>query len=165
VQCKVIIEYAQKLQEKLGSIMKDRYIVFFISKTKKKMTKYIEEKLNEYEIKDVVPSYGNILRALYENNGKLNMKEIGQLVGKDKSTVTVLVNKLIRLGYIRKDECKEDRRISYITLSSKGKDLQNKFEKISADLSSTAYQGFTEDEKETFLRLLKKLNNNFGTSK
>ena len=145
--------------------MKDKYIVYFISKTKKKMTKYIEEKLYEYEIHDMVPSYGNILRALYENNGKLNMKEIGQLVGKDKSTVTALVNKLIKLGYIRKDECQEDRRISYITLSKKGREIQGKFEQISADVNATAYKGFTPEEKETFLRLLKKLNNNFGTSK
>lgn len=142
--------------------MKDKYIVYFISKTKKKMQKFIEKQLDLNGIDDLVPSYGNILTALYEHEGKLKMTEISQLVNKDKSTVTVLVNRLIERKYIRKEYCKEDRRVVYIVLTDKGIAFEPVYHKISKSINTAAYRGFTEEEKETLLRLLKKLNNNFN---
>ena len=141
--------------------MKDKYIVYFISKTRKKMISFIEKKLKEKGLNDIVPSYGNILTVFYDNGGKLNMKEIGEIIGKDKSTVTALVNKLSELGYVKKEKCKEDKRITYVKITEKGKEIENKFKEISKEVYLTAYKGFSQEEKELFLKLLKKLNNNF----
>lgn len=141
--------------------MNDKYIVYFISKTKKKMTGFIERELKEKELDDLVPSYGNILTALYDNEGKLSMKEIGQLIGKDKSTITALVNKLSELGYVKKEKCKEDRRVTYIMLTEKGKSIEDKFNDISKKVNLTAYKNFSKEEKALLLKLLKKMNNNF----
>ena len=141
--------------------MNDKYIVYFISKTKKKMTYFIEKKLREKGLDDLVPSYGNILTALYDNDGKLSMKEIGQLTGKDKSTVTPLVNKLSKLGYVKKEKCKEDRRITYVKITEKGKEIEDKFNDISKEVYLTAYKDFSVEEREVLLKLLKRLNNNF----
>lgn len=141
--------------------MKDKYIVYFISKTRKKMIKFIEKQLQEKELEGLIPSHGNILTALYENGGKLTMKEIAKIIGKDKSTVTPLVNKLLELGYIRKEKCEKDRRITFIGLTSKGREIELKFKSISNEVLKTAYRGFTVEEKEIFLRLLKRLYNNF----
>ncbi len=141
--------------------MKDKYIVYFVSKTKKKMINFIEKKLKEKGLDDLVPSYGNILTVLYDNNGKLSMKEIGKLIGRDKSTITPLVNKLSKLGYVIKEKSKEDRRVTYVKITEKGKEIEHKFKEISKEVYSTAYKDFTTEEKELLLRLLKKLNNNF----
>ena len=104
--------------------MNDKYIIYFISKTKKKMTRFIKKALKEKELDELVPSYGNILTVLFNNNGKLSMKEIGELIGKDKSTITALVNKLSKLGYVKKEKCIEDRRITYIIFTEKGKAVE-----------------------------------------
>jgi len=141
--------------------MNDKYIVYFISKTKKKMVKFIQDKLKEKGLNDLVPSYGNILTALYDNDGKLSMKEIGGLIGKDKSTVTALVNKLSKLGYVKKEKCKEDRRVTYVKITKKSEEIEDKFNDISKEVYLTAYKNFSEEEKEVLLKLLKKLNNNF----
>jgi len=141
--------------------MNDKYIVYFISKTKKKMTEFIERQLKEKQLDDLVPSYGNILTVLYDNGGKLSMKEIGKLIGKDKSTITALVNKLMKLGYVEKEKCKEDKRVTYIILTEKAEAIEGKFNEISESVNSTAYKNFSNEEKETLLKLLKKLNNNF----
>lgn len=141
--------------------MNDKYIVHFISKTKKKMINFIEIKLKEKGLNDLVPSYGNILTVLYDNGGVLSMKEIGILIGKDKSTVTVLCNKLINLGYIEKEKSKKDKRVTYIKLTQKAKNIESKFNNISDEVYSRAYSNFSLEEKKVFLRLLKKLNNNF----
>lgn len=141
--------------------MNDKYIVYFISRTKKKMIQFIEQKLNEYEMNDIITSHGNILTVLYENEEKLTMSEIAKKIGKDKSTVTPLIQKLSKLGYIDKIRNEKDLRITYIVLTEKGKQLEHKFDAISAEVYETAYKDFTLEEKETFLRLLKKLNKNF----
>ncbi len=141
--------------------MNDKYIVYFISRTRKKMLKFLERKLTEYSMNDIITSHGNILTALYNNGGKLSMNKIAKLIGKDKSTVTPLINKLLQLGYIEKVQDETDKRVTYIVLSEQGCQLKPKFDAISAQINETAYKGFTEEEKETFLRLLKKLNMNF----
>lgn len=142
--------------------MNDKYIIYFISKTKKKMSEFIERKLKEKNLNDLVPSYGNILTVLYDNGGRLNMKEIGVLLGKDKSTITALINKLIKLDYVMKEKSKVDKRVTYIVLTKKAMEIEDKFNEISKSVNQTAYKDFSDEEKEIFLRLLKKLNTNFS---
>ncbi len=142
--------------------MKDKYIIYFISKTKKKMSEFIERKLKEKNLNDLVPSYGNILTVLYDNGRRLSMKEIGVLLGKDKSTITALINKLIKLDYVMKEKSKVDKRVTYIVLTKKAMEIEDKFNEISKSVNQTAYKDFTDEEKEIFLRLLKKLNTNFS---
>jgi len=141
--------------------MNDKYIVYFISRTKQKMIHFIEQRMNEYGIDDLITSHGNILTALYESDGKLTMSQIAKKIGKNKSTVTPLINKLLQLGYIDKMINERDRRISYIILTDKGKQLESKFNSITSQVHDTAYKDFTPEEKEVFLHLLKKLNKNF----
>ena len=141
--------------------MKDKYIIYFIGRTKANMIKFIENKLKENDLTELIPTHGNILTALYESDKKLTMKEIAQKIGKDKSTVTPLVNKLIRLGYIEKEKSITDKRVTYISLTSKARDIEDRFNFISSQVKETAYKDFTKEEKEEFLRLLRKLNSNF----
>jgi len=140
----------------------EKYILYFLSKTKKKMIKFIESQLIEEGIEDLVPAYGNILTVLYNNNGRLMMKDIAAIVGKDKSTITALIKSLMKLGYVNKIKSEKDKRITYIELTKKSYGVKDKFDKISNELNKKAYKGFSEEEKEMFLRLLKKMNNNFS---
>lgn len=126
------------------------------------MLRFIERQLKDKKLDDLIPSHGNILTALYENNGKLTMKQIAQIIGKDKSTITPLVNKLLALDYIIKEINPIDKRVTYIILTERGKQIESKFNAISKEVSVTAYQGFSAEEKEVLLKLLKKLNNNFN---
>lgn len=141
--------------------MNDKYIIYFISRTKANMIKFIENKLKENDLTDLIPTHGNVLTALYESDKKLTMKDIANKIGKDKSTVTSLINKLIDLGYVKKEKCTKDKRITYINLTKKARDIEDRFNFISSQVKETAYSNFTEEEKKEFLRLLRKLNSNF----
>lgn len=138
-----------------------QYTIHFISKTKKRATKFIEEELKKHGINDLAHSHGSILSVLYKEDNGLMMKEIANLIGKNKSTVTELVNKLVKLGYIKKEKSQADKRVTLISLTEKGKSIRDTFDTISQNLVKTAYQDFTDEEEETFLRLLKKLYTNF----
>ncbi|BBK78885.1 MarR family winged helix-turn-helix transcriptional regulator [Clostridium butyricum] len=145
--------------------MNDKYIIYFISRTKSNMIKFIENKLKENNLTELIPTHGNVLTSLYESDRKLTMKEIAKKIGKDKSTVTPLINKLIDLGYIQKEKSHIDKRITYISLTPKAREIESTFNYISDQVKETAYKDFTESEKEEFLRLLKKLNSNFRSEK
>ena len=143
--------------------MNDKYIVHFMSKTKKKMMAYIQKELEENNLGEIDPSYGNILTALYESDTALTMKEIAKKTSKDKSTITVLVNKLLKLGYIKKVKSKQDNRVTFIVLTKKAEDIKDKYIKICRNLNQTVYKGFSENEKEVFLTLLKRMNDNLSS--
>ncbi|MVO75334.1 MarR family transcriptional regulator, partial [Paeniclostridium sordellii] len=119
--------------------MNDKYIVYFVSRAKANMIKFIENRLKSNNLNDLIPTHGNILTALYESDGKLTMKEISNKIGKDKSTVTALVNKLINLGYIKKEKCNLDKRVTYISLTDKAFQIKDKFDLISSQVKETAY--------------------------
>lgn len=140
----------------------DKYIVYFISRTKEKMIKFITENLKSNGLEHIIPSHGNILTVLYENGQKMPLNEISKKIGRDKSTVTPLVNKLVSLGYVKKISSIDDKRITFVELTDKGRDIQDKFDKISKQVYETAYKDFSEEEKKIFLSLLKKINQNFS---
>ncbi|MGL5313378.1 MAG: MarR family winged helix-turn-helix transcriptional regulator [Peptostreptococcaceae bacterium] len=143
--------------------MNDKYIIYFISRTKANMIKFIENKLKENDLTELIPTHGNVLTALYESDKRLTMKEIAKKIGKDKSTVTPLVNKLMNLGYLQKEKSATDKRVTYISLTTKAREIESTFNSISSQVKETAYKDFTQEEKAEFLRLLRKLNSNFKT--
>ncbi len=100
--------------------MNDKYIIYFISKTKKKMVRFLEMQLADRGLGDLEPTCGNVLTVLYNHEGELSIKEIGDIVGKEKSTMTTLVNKLEAKGYVLKMKSEEDRRVINVKLTKKG---------------------------------------------
>lgn len=62
--------------------MNDKYIIYFISRTKSNMIKFIENKLKENNLTELIPTHGNVLTSLYESDRKLTMKEIAKKLAK-----------------------------------------------------------------------------------
>ena len=88
------------------------------------------------------------------------MKEIADKIHRTKPNVTVLVNKLERLGYVKREDSKTDSRYTYIVLTQKGKKFEPVFKKISISLNNKIYKNLSETETEQLDNILKKINNN-----
>lgn len=142
--------------------MNTNYIIYSISKLKKAMQVYLDQALKKEGIDDVVPAYADILTALYTNEGRMKMHEISDQIGKDKSTVTVLVNKLIERNYIYKEKSTLDKRVIYIYLDQKAIDLTDSFYRIADDVRSLAYKDFTEEEILEFKSYMNRIYKNFS---
>lgn len=127
-----------------------------ISKIHEKGDKFIVEQLNANGIKELVPSHGDILAVLYQHK-KLTMKEIAQKINRTKPTVTVLVNKLEKLGFVKREKSSEDSRLTYILTTQKGDEFKPVFEKISEDLNKMLYKNLSEQEANLLDSLLKKM--------
>jgi len=134
-------------------------IIALISTVRDASNKIIIQKLKERGIYDIAPAHGSILVALFRNS-ELPMGHIARMIDRDKSTVTTLVNKLIKNGYIERRKDDTDNRITLIRLTKKGKALESDFFEISRELISLVYCGFSDSEKETLVRLVKRVKNN-----
>ena len=127
-----------------------------ISKIHEKGNKFIIQELNSNGVTDLAPSHGDILAMLYQYN-KLTMKEIAEKIHRTKPTVTILVNKLEKLGFVKREKSSEDSRITYIMLTSKSEDFKPIFEKISKDLNKMLFKNLTNNEVQLLDELLEKM--------
>lgn len=130
-----------------------------ISHIKEQVDRLIIREMSERNIAGLVPSHGGILMALYQSK-TLTMRELANLIGKDKSTVTALVNKLISYGYVKKEKDPYDNRRTFVSLTEKGEEVKPYFEEISKKLISTIYGDMSEEEQQGLINLLNRVRGN-----
>ena len=133
-----------------------RNLLSLISTIHEKGNRFIIEELKKYGIEGLVPSHGDILVCLYGQD-KMTMKDIADKIHKTRPTVTVLVDKLEKLGYLKREISQEDSRYTYITLTKKGQDFKPIFEKISEDLNNLLYKNLSKKESDILEKLLQKV--------
>ena len=127
-----------------------------ISKIHEKGNHFIIEELKKYEANGLVPSHGDILVCLYSQD-KMTMKDIADKIHRTRPTVTVLVDKLEKLGYLKREISKEDNRYTYIVLTKKGQEFKPVFEQISNDLTDMLYKNLSDKESDILENLLQKI--------
>lgn len=134
-------------------------VLSLIGTTRDRANRLIVDQLKEYGIDDILPAHGAVLVRLFVNE-TMSLGQVAREISRDKSTVTTLVNRLERAGYIEKTKDPGDARISIVTLTVKGKDLRPVFDKISARLLETLYAGFSDLEKKILVTLLSRMKGN-----
>lgn len=111
-------------------------------------------------MEDIATAHGGIFMSLFSND-RLTMGDIARNIRRDKSTITVLIRRLVDLGYIETSPSPSDARTTIVRLSKKGKALEPVFSEISKALRKKAYSGFTDGEKEVLAALLERIRDNF----
>lgn len=126
------------------------------SKIREAGNAFLIKRLKEQGFGNLAPSHGDILAVLYKYE-KLTMKDIADKIHRTKATVTVLVDKLEKENLVKREKSTEDSRITYIVLTQKSIDSKSIFEKISNELNTILYKGFTNDEAKQLDQLLEKM--------
>ena len=134
--------------------------VYLIGRIREKANIFILKELGQIGLVDIAPSHGDVLATLFKN-GECTMTDIANSIHRDRSTVTSLVNKLIKLGFILSKKDVNDSRSTIIFLTDKGKELEPSFQEISQKLYDIEYNDISENEKIVFNRILEKIYNNF----
>lgn len=134
--------------------------VILISRIREKANRFLISELKRHDMAELAPSHGDILWALFKY-GAISMKELAELIDRDKSTVTALVNKLIFLGYVWKQPDSADSRVNLISLTDEGRDLKDDLIEISQNLIAKFYKTLSEDERDSLIGLLTKINDNW----
>lgn len=138
--------------------MEKDQIIFLMSRIQRKANRFLAREMRTHHA-GLAVSHGEILGALMVR-GPITMSEIAEIIGKDKSTITALVNKLIRMGYVDRRKEGADQRFTVLLLTPKGQALKPAFFSISRKLRARAYRDIADEERETLVRLLTKLYEN-----
>lgn len=131
-----------------------------MSRIREKAHKLIINELEKHGIAGIVPSHGEILYHLFAGK-TYTMKELAEKIHRTRPTVTVLVDKLVDYGYVRKEKNLEDNRVTFISLTEKGLELEPAFKEITDKLLSTAYKGLSKQQALALEETLEKINKNF----
>ena len=91
----------------------------------------------------------------------LSMKEGSEKISKDKSTVTTLVNKLVKLGYVKKSISLEDKRVIFLSLEKKADEITEIISEVSQIFEKKVETILGPCDIDLLMRILNKLVNNF----
>lgn len=101
-----------------------------------------------------------ILFMLWERDG-LTQKEIAKELKLKPSTVTVMLKRMERAGFLKREPDLQDMRVSRVYLTEKGKIIKKDVEDINLILENDCFSGFTLEEKillrRFFLQILDNL--------
>lgn len=95
---------------------------------------------------------GNLMALVAQKPG-ITQKELAEALGIQPASVSEVLFKLERKGFVTREKAEQDRRSIRVTLTEEGQRHLNRPE---PDLSA-AFQALSSDEKEQLAQLLKKL--------
>ncbi|SHF43888.1 MarR family winged helix-turn-helix transcriptional regulator [Desulforamulus putei] len=102
------------------------------------------------------PAPLSALLKLWRQDG-LTVTELGDKLFLKASTITSLVDRMERDGLVRRERNQEDRRVVRIFLTEKAKNLKEQFPGFEEYIQDKIKGHFTEEELETLIKLLSKL--------
>jgi DNA-binding MarR family transcriptional regulator len=132
-----------------------------ISRTRAAVNDFLSEELARAGLAGLCPSHGDILSALFKEDGQA-MGDLARAIRRKKNTATVLVSKLEGLGYVEAVRDAADGRRVLIRLTAAGRALKEPFSRISRRLHDKALKGIEEDRLEGLLSLLERIQGNLG---
>lgn len=129
-------------------------LIIGLTRTASFHTRMTQSTLSEYNL--TIAQFG-VLEVLY-HLGDLKICEIIEKTLSTSGNMTVVINNLERDGYIQRYTSAEDKRVSMISLTEKGKILIAEVFPIHVARVYKHFENLNYDEKEQLLLLLKKLN-------
>lgn len=97
-----------------------------------------------------------VLELLF-HRGKQPMQKIGDKILMTSGSITYIVNKLEKKGYLVREASPNDRRVTYASISDQGRELLSSIFPAHWEKLKTIMNGLNDEEKDTAIELLKKL--------
>lgn len=98
-----------------------------------------------YKLDDLYPSHVQILLLLAKNK-QLTMSEISKEIHVINSNLTPLVDKLIKLGYLKRQPSKKDRRVVHISLTAGGKKQVEKHKQYAVGYLNEQFEKLDDEQ-------------------
>jgi MarR family transcriptional regulator, lower aerobic nicotinate degradation pathway regulator len=111
---------------------------------------------------DITPEQWQILAALWESKHPISQRGLGEMLLKDKPTVSRTLSRMERDGWISRAPDPRDARVTLVTLTGEGKALKRVLPKKLFAHFNTLVQDFSERELTDLLSLLRKLRHALG---
>lgn len=104
---------------------------------------------------------GRLIQYIYEHQDEgLIQKDLAEVFGRATASITSMLQGLERNGYIRREIPANNERQKNIFVEQKGIDLIETFHEKFLEVEDDVTSSLTEEEKESLLKMLTKINNN-----
>ena len=97
-----------------------------------------------------------VLEFLYKE-GDSGMTKLAHFLNVATPTITGIVDRLVRAGYLKRLYLKDDRRIINVTLTESGSQLVKKIHKQRRDMTIKVFGKISEADRRDYLRILTKI--------
>ena len=125
-----------------------------------KLRKIFQVKLKEAGI-SISFEILEIMKQLHSHNG-LNQQELADMLFKDKSSMTYLINNMVKGGLVSRKEDEKDRRNKLILLSDKANELIKQLSPIASQCYLALTEDITDQDILTSIKLLAKMNDSLA---
>ena len=127
-------------------------LIFLISKVCQKLIINLQKAFSESGV-EVTPIQVILLFFLQKNGGS-SLTQISQGLMLENPTITGLIDRLEKLGYVKRSDHPSDRRVYLVYLTEKGKTVANKALPIVKKLNEQIKEGYSKEEIEAFKKVL-----------
>ncbi len=131
---------------------------FLMAKIRQVAGRIFERILKEYNI-EINSAQGRIMFALWQADG-VSINELAKKTQLKKSTLTSMLDRLGKMGYIKRQRCKKDRRKVLIKRTKKDNSLESKYVELSQEITRLFYKEFSKSEIDRFEDNLAKILDN-----
>lgn len=129
---------------------------FLISQIKQLQGRVFEKMLREHDVDAFNGAQGRILYVLWEYE-KLTISEIGRLTSLAKTTLTSMLDRMEVSGFVERTPDTQNRRQIIISITEKAKEYREVYDRVSNQMNTLFYQGFSESEVTEFEDKLKRI--------
>ena len=112
--------------------------------------------LRENNMADLEGARGRIIFALWGKDD-VPIKTLCEKTSLDKSTLTGIIDRLERNGYIERKPSESDKRSTLISLTGKEQEFAKNIQKVSCQMNKIFYKGFTNEEILRFDSMLERI--------
>ena len=127
-------------------------LIYLISKVCQKLIISLQKAFSEAGV-EVTPIQVMLLFFLQKNDGS-SLTQISQGLMLENPTVTGLIDRLEKSGYVKRSDHPDDRRVYLIYLTEKGNKVANKALPIIKKLNEQIKEGYSREEIEGFKKVL-----------
>ncbi|WP_028785191.1 MarR family winged helix-turn-helix transcriptional regulator [Thalassobacillus devorans] len=124
-----------------------------LSKAERSIEDLVKKDIHRYGLN--ATEFG-VLELLY-HQGEQPLQKIGEKILLASGSITYVVDKLEKKAYLERIPCPNDRRITYASITPKGKEMLNKIFPDHWKQIEQITDGLSEEEKLQAIELLKKL--------
>ena len=131
---------------------------FLMAKIRQVAGRNFERMLKNYGI-EINSAQGRIMFALWQQDN-ISINELAKKTQLKKSTLTSMLDRLENMGYINRQQSKQDRRVILIKRTKKDKNLENQYVELSQEHTKFFYKGFSENQINRFEKDLEQILDN-----
>jgi DNA-binding MarR family transcriptional regulator len=131
---------------------------FLMAKIRQVGERIFVRSLKQYGI-EINPAQGRIMFALWQKDD-IPINELAKKTQLKKSTLTSMLDRLEKMGYIRRQYSKTDRRKILIKRTEKDRAMEKKYVEVSEEMTRLFYKKFSRSQIDRFENDLERILDN-----